>query len=101
MRGVPVGGGGTGEGAGGRVLVGGGGEGEGCGGSSAVVELAGDGAGGIEIEIKKNPPTSLTGQYAAHTPGGPGFDSQAPQYFFMHFKCCFYIYLCLNMFKLV
>ena len=44
---------GAGEGAGGRVLVGGGGAGEGCGGSSALVELAGEGAGGIEIEIKK------------------------------------------------
>ena len=50
MRGVPVGGGGAGEGAGGRVLVGGGGAGEGCGGSSAAVELAGEGAGGIEME---------------------------------------------------
>ena len=39
------GGGGAGEGAGGRVLVGGGGAEEGCGGSSAVVELAGEGAG--------------------------------------------------------
>ena len=55
VRGVPVGGGGAGEGAGGRVLVGGGGAGEGCGGSSTAVELAGEGAGGIEIEIKKCP----------------------------------------------
>ena len=49
-RGVPVGGGGVGEGAGGRVLVGGGGAGEGCGGSSAAVELVGEGAGGIKME---------------------------------------------------
>ena len=47
---MPVGGGGAGEGAGGRVLVGSGGAGEGCGGSSAAVELAGEGAGGIEME---------------------------------------------------
>ena len=46
------GGGGAGEGAGGRVLGGGGGAGEGCGGSSAAVELAGEGAGGIEIEME-------------------------------------------------
>ena len=52
MRGVPVSGGGAGDGAGGRVLVGGGGAGEGCGGSSAAVELAGEGAGGIEIEME-------------------------------------------------
>ena len=48
-----VGGGGAGEGAGGRVLVGDGGAGDGCGGTAAAVELAGEGAGGIEIEIKK------------------------------------------------
>ena len=46
------------------------------------------------------PSTSSTGQQPVLTLGGPGFDSQAPQFFYA-FKMMFDTYLCLNMFKLV
>ena len=46
------------------------------------------------------PLASSTGQPPVLPPGGPGFESQAPQFFYA-FKMLFDTYLCLNMFKLV
>ena len=40
-----------------------------------------------EPYLNPNPPTSLTGQHAAHTLGGPGFDSHAPQFLLL---CIFF-----------